>query len=93
MLGTDHYDVGAALRVEPENTMPSQEMKQMVELLAGQPAVGGGSIEEQRAGMEAMLGGLALPENVTVNETRVGDMEADWVAMPNSANGRVVLDQ
>jgi acetyl esterase/lipase len=71
--------------------MPSQELKQMIELLAGRPAVGGGSIEEQRAGLETMLGSLPLPESVTVNETRIGDMDADWVTMPNSANGRVVL--
>ena len=71
--------------------MPSQELKQLVEMLASQPAAGGGSIEEQRAGMEAMLGGLPLPEKVTVNAVRVGELDADWVAMPNSANGRVVL--
>ncbi len=71
--------------------MPSQELTQMIEAMASQPAVGGGTIEEQRAGMEAMLGGLQLPEKVTVTETRVGDLDADWVTMPNSANGRVVL--
>ena len=71
--------------------MPSQELTRMIELLASRPAVGGGSIQEQRAGMEAMLSGLALPEHVTVNEIRVGDLDADWVAMPNSANNRVVL--
>jgi acetyl esterase/lipase len=74
-----------------ETTMPSQELNQMIEMLAGQPPVGGGSIEEQRAGMEAMLGGLQLPEKISVTETRVGDFDADWVTMPNSANGRVVL--
>ena len=71
--------------------MASQELQQMIELIAGRPAIGGASIEEQRAAMEAMLSGLELPENVTVNEVRVGDMMADWVAMPNSANSRVVL--
>ena len=71
--------------------MPSQELTRMIELLASRPAVGGGSIQEQRAGMEAMLSGLVLPEHVTVNEIRVGDLDADWVAMPNSANNRVVL--
>lgn len=71
--------------------MPSRELEQLIERITSQPAVGGGTIDEQRAGMEAMLAGLPLPEKVTVNETRVGDMDADWVAMPNSANGRVVL--
>jgi acetyl esterase/lipase len=71
--------------------MPSPELNQWIEMLASQPAVGGGSIEAQRAGMEAMLAGLPLPEKVTVNAVRVGELDADWVAMPNSANGRVVL--
>ena len=67
--------------------MPSQELTQMIEAMASQPAVGGGTIEEQRAGMEATLGALQLPEKVTVNEVRVGDLDADWVTMPNSVNG------
>ena len=71
--------------------MPSQELTQMIEALTRQPAVGGGSIEEQRAGMEATLAALQLPEKLSVSETRVGDLDADWVTMPNSVNGRVVL--
>jgi len=71
--------------------MPSQELKQLIEMFASQPAVGGGSIEAQRGAMEAMLAGLPLPEKVTVNAVRVGELDADWVTMPNSANGRVVL--
>ena len=71
--------------------MPSQELKQLIEMFASQPAVGGSSIEAQRGAMEAMLAGLPLPEKVTVNAVRVGELDADWVTMPNSANGRVVL--
>jgi acetyl esterase/lipase len=50
-----------------------------------------GTIEAQRAAMAAMLGGLPLPEGVTVNETRMGDCPADCITMPNSVHGRVVL--
>ncbi len=71
--------------------MPSPELEQMIALMADRPALVGGSVEEQRAAMEAMLSGLELPEKVVVNAVRVGDMDADWVAMPNSAHGRVVL--
>jgi epsilon-lactone hydrolase len=72
--------------------MPSQEMQQTIELIASQPKVGAAtSIEEQRAGMEAQLGSAPLPDDVTVNEIRIGALLADWVTMPNSANGRVVL--
>ncbi len=71
--------------------MPSQELTDFIELIANGPVVTDGTIEEQRASLAAMLEGLPLPEKVTVNEVQVGDMSADWVAMPNSANGRVVL--
>ncbi len=71
--------------------MPSQELEQMIDLMADRPAIVGGSIDEQRAAMEATLSILELPAKAIVNATRVDDMDADWVAMPNSANGRVVL--
>jgi len=71
--------------------MPSQEMQQTIALIAGQPKVGTTSIDEQRAGMEAQLANAPLPDGVTVDEIRVGAMTADWVTMPNSANGRVIL--
>lgn len=71
--------------------MPSQELMDLIELIASGPVVTDGTIEEQRASMAAMLEGMRLPDRVTVNEIRVGDTLADWVTMPNSANGRVVL--
>ncbi|HET6472034.1 MAG TPA: alpha/beta hydrolase [Pseudomonadales bacterium] len=72
--------------------MPSQEMQQVIALLEGQPnTLGTVTIEEQRAGMEAQLGSQPLPDGVTVDEIRIGAMTADWVTLPNSANGRVVL--
>ncbi len=83
--------LAAEKQLQTGNTMPSKELTQMIEMMAGGPVFGVGTIEEQRAGMEAMAGGSQLPDKVTINETRVGDLDAEWVAMPNSANGRVVL--
>jgi epsilon-lactone hydrolase len=72
--------------------MPSREMQQVIEAFAGQPnTLGTTSIEDQRAGMEAQLAGQPLPAGAAVDEIRVGAMAADWVTMPNTANGRVVL--
>ncbi len=71
--------------------MPSQEMSDIVELLASAPLVASGTIEEQRAAMAAMLESLPLPESMRVAEILAGDVLADWVTMPNSAPGRVVL--
>jgi epsilon-lactone hydrolase len=66
-------------------------MTDTIELIASGPAMGDGTIEEQRAAMAAMLESMPLPEGVTVNEIRIGGMTGDWIAMPNSSDGRVVL--
>ena len=67
-------------------------MQRVIEQIASQPnTLGTQSIEQQRAGMEAQLGSQPLPDGTTVEEIRVGAMAADWVTLPNSANGRVVL--
>ena len=72
--------------------MPSREMSEMIELMAASgPVVAGATIEQQRAAMASMLENMPLPETATLNEIRIGDMAADWIAMPGSANGRVVL--
>ena len=72
--------------------MPSQEMQRVIAAFAGQPnTLGTTSIAEQRAGMEAQLGNQALPDGVTVEEIRFGALSADWVTLPTSAHGRVVL--
>jgi len=72
--------------------MPSQEMQRVIAAFAGQPnTLGTTSIAEQRAGMEAQLGSQALPDGVTVEEIRFGALSADWVTLPTSAHGRVVL--
>jgi acetyl esterase/lipase len=71
--------------------MPSQEMAEMIELIAAGPVVTDGTIEQQRAAMAAMLENMPLPVDVTVDEVRIGGMVADSVAMPGSASERVVL--
>jgi acetyl esterase/lipase len=73
------------------DTMPSQEMEQMIEALANRPVLAGASIEQQRAGMEAMLAGVPLPAEATIEEIDVAGLPADWVTLPNSAKSRVVL--
>ncbi len=71
--------------------MPSKELEAVMAAMAARPSMLNGSIEEQRAAMEAQLGALPLPENAEVNEIRIGALAADWVTLPNSANRRVVL--
>jgi epsilon-lactone hydrolase len=71
--------------------MPSKELEQLMATFADRPSMLDGSLETQRAAMEGTIGALPLPEDAGVNEIRVGDLVADWVTMPNSANRRVVL--
>ena len=58
----------------------------MIEAMASQPAVGGGTIE-QRAGMEAMLGDCNYRKSPS--RKRASAIWTPIVTMPNSANGRV----
>jgi epsilon-lactone hydrolase len=74
-----------------DDIVPSQEMTEMIELIASGPALGDGALEDQRAAMAAMLEGQSLPEHVTVTEIRIGSMIGDWVAVPESVDARVVL--
>src|SRR4030095_8187898 len=41
--------------------------------------------------MESVVGGFPLPEDVVVEDIRVGATPADWVSMPSSNQSRVVL--
>jgi acetyl esterase/lipase len=95
-LGPVHCSRAAALPMMNATLIrgaivPSQEMTDTIELIASGPAMGDGTIEEQRATMAAMLEGSPLPANLSVNEIRIGGMTADWIAMPNSSDARVVL--
>jgi acetyl esterase/lipase len=71
--------------------MPSQQLQDLCNQFANRPVLAGATLEEQRAGMESVVGGFPLPEDVVVEDVRIGAMPADWVSMPDSKKSRVVL--
>jgi acetyl esterase/lipase len=74
-----------------EEIVPSQQLQDLCKQLADRPVLAGGTIEEQRAAMESVVGGFPLPKDVVVEDIRVGVTPADWVSMPSSKRSRVVL--
>lgn len=70
--------------------MPSQEHEAIVAMVQSSPPAGG-TIEESRAGFDAMLGMFPLPDDANVEEIHIEHMNADWVSVPESKDNRVVL--
>jgi len=60
------------------------------EIVAGS-GLGAGSIDDQRAGMEATAGAVPPPDTVVVEPTTVAGRPAEWVTPRAGASDRVVL--
>jgi epsilon-lactone hydrolase len=71
--------------------MPSQEHEQLVAMLVANARPEEISIDERRANFEAMLGALPIADDVRIEPVKIGPMDADWVSVPSSRRGRVVL--
>lgn len=71
--------------------MPSPELEAMVQTLLDQPIVGAPSLADERAGFEEMLCANPLADDVTVSAHPIGNIEADWVSVPESDPGKAIL--
>ena len=71
--------------------MPGPEIKIVVDMLRANPPIAGSSIEEMRAGMEAMTGGAPLPEDVRFDPVDAGGVPAEWTRAPDASDDRTVL--
>jgi len=72
--------------------MPSPEHQALVAALQeGGSATDAPTVEEQRANYEAMLGANPMADDVTVDEISIEHVNADWVSVPQSRAGRVIL--
>jgi len=71
--------------------MPSSQHEQLVELLKTREAPERPTLEEMRAGFEALAGGFELPPRTAVHEVGVDGVPADWVQASGADPGRVVL--
>ena len=72
--------------------MPSPQHDAIAEAMKAQASVtAGASIEDSRAGMEAMTADAPLPEGTTVTEIDAGGVPALDIRVPGSQEHRVVL--
>lgn len=66
--------------------MPSPEMEQLLEMLRAAPPVEGApgaSIEQRRADMEAMVGGLGPPTGTEIELVELEHFDAEWIHGPD----------
>ena len=70
--------------------MPSPEHEQIVAMVTEAPPAAG-TIEESRAGFDAMMSVNSPPDDATIDEIEIEHMNADWISVPESDASRVVL--
>jgi monoterpene epsilon-lactone hydrolase len=71
--------------------MASPEHQALVDILRNQPVLDGATIQDKRAGMEAMAGGAPLPEGSVVQPVDAGGVPAEWVSVEGSSQDAVLL--
>ena len=71
--------------------MPGPEIQIVVDMLRANPPIAGGTVEEMRAGMEAMTGAAPLPEDVRFDPVDAGGVPAEWTRAPGASDDRTVL--
>jgi len=71
--------------------MPSQEFKQVLELIKSMPDTSGLTMEERRAGMEEGAAIMPLAEGVIVEKLTIGNMPAEWIIPAETKNDSIVL--
>jgi acetyl esterase/lipase len=71
--------------------MASEQLQMILNMLTANRPVHEPSVEELRAGMEAMTTAFPLPEDVTSTTVSAGGVPAVWVTTPGIDEDRVVL--
>lgn len=71
--------------------MASEQLQLILGMLSANRPLSEPSVEEMRAGMEAMTTAFALPPDVTVTPVSAGGVPAAWVTTPEIDEHRVVL--
>jgi acetyl esterase/lipase len=69
----------------------SEQLMNVIAALRAQPVVDEPTVEDMRAGIEAFIGVVPLPEDVTFEPIDVDGVPAEWVAAPNAAADKALL--
>ena len=71
--------------------MASEELVNVIAVLRSRPVVDGATVEDMRAGMDALIGAAPLPEGATFDTVDVDGVPGEWVAAPGAAPDKAVL--
>jgi len=71
--------------------MPSPEHEAVVAAILDNRITGEVSLDERRAGYDAMLGAFPLPDDVEVTPISIEHLDADWVTVPDATTGVTIL--
>jgi monoterpene epsilon-lactone hydrolase len=76
-----------------ENSMASEELKAVVEMMRNQQGVAaeGLSMQERREGMEAMLAAIPMPEDIETTAVDIGGVPGRWVVAPGARDDAFVV--
>ncbi|NOX51956.1 MAG: alpha/beta hydrolase [Gammaproteobacteria bacterium] len=70
--------------------MPSTEHEEMIAMIQAAPPTAG-TVEESRAAFDMMMSMFPPADDANIEELMIGQMNADWVNVPESRKDRVVL--
>jgi len=71
--------------------MPSPELATVVQILRANPPLGGATIEEMRASMDAFTANAPRPPDVVYEPVDAGGVRAEWTTAPESETDRAVV--
>lgn len=71
--------------------MPSPQAQTILEMFKAQPIAGERTIEEQRAGIDAIAAMNPLPADVKCTKVDANGVPAEWIDAPGADRNRVVL--
>jgi monoterpene epsilon-lactone hydrolase len=71
--------------------MPSEQFDMLMEMIKARPVEENPPIEEARAYMEEVARMFRVADDVKCKPLKVGDMDAEWITVPDADEERVVL--
>jgi len=71
--------------------MPSPELQIVIDMLRAAPIFGSGDLAAMRAGMEAMAGAQAPPDDVFREDVDAGGVAAEWIRCDGVREDRCIL--
>jgi acetyl esterase/lipase len=71
--------------------MASEQLAMIVDMMRAAKPLSEPTVEEMRAGLEAMTSGYSLPEDVSAEPVDAGGVSAEWITTPESDEEHAIL--